>query len=300
MAANLAIAVAKFVAAFLTGSSAMLSEGIHSTVDTGDQVLLLLGRRLSQRPADDEHPFGHGKELYFWALIVAMVIFAGGGGMSIYEGITHLINPTPLEDPFWSYVTLGIAFVAEGISWLIGLREFSHAKAAGERFWHAIQTAKDPTTVTVIFEDSAALLGLLVAGLGIFFAHRLRNPYLDGIASLVIGAILLATAVFLAYQSRGLLLGERADPATLADIRRIAEAEPLVVRAHQPLTMHVGPDNVLLNLELEFRSDSTTDEVAQTISRLEAQIRERHADMKRIFIEADAFKHGAAAAVHQP
>src|SRR5437899_3301014 len=196
--ANLVIAASKFIAAWLSGSAAMLSEGIHSIVDTGNSSLLLLGIRLSRKPADDEHPFGHGKELYFWTLIVAVVIFAGGGGISIYEGVLHLIDPKPLEDPNWSYVVLGIAAISESISLKVALQEF-RAVQGRQSLWRAIQASKDPSTFTVLIEDAAALAGLVAAFLGICLGHTLNNLYLDGIASVVIGLILAAVAILLVY-----------------------------------------------------------------------------------------------------
>ncbi|WP_016949699.1 cation diffusion facilitator family transporter, partial [Anabaena sp. PCC 7108] len=179
MGANLAIAITKFIAAFITNSSAMISEGIHSLVDTTDQLLLLLGISMSQKPADDSHPFGYGQELYFWTFIVAIFIFSIGGGMSIYQGITHLINPSPLENPIWNYIVLAIAIFFEGFSWTIALKEFLPTKGK-QNFWQAVRNSKDPTVFTILFEDSAAILGLLVALIGIFLGHLFDNVYFDG------------------------------------------------------------------------------------------------------------------------
>jgi len=288
IAANFVIAVAKFVAAFFTGSSAMLSEGVHSVVDTGNECLLLLGKKQSQRPADPGHPFGHGQELYFWSLIVAIVLFGVGGGISVYEGVAHLLRPAPLEDPTWNYVVLGIALLAEGISWTIALRQFLPT-VEDESIWHALRTSKDPTVVTVLGEDTAALLGLAVAFLGVFLGHRLRNPYLDGIASIVIGLILATVAGLLAYESRGLLVGEAADTAIVEHIRALAEADPDVTQAARPMTMHLGPSEVLLTLSLQFKDELTADDLAATIDRLERRIQQEHPTVKRIFIEAEAF-----------
>jgi cation diffusion facilitator family transporter len=284
--ANLAIAATKFVAAAFSGSSAMLSEGIHSLVDTGDGLLLLLGMRLSRRPPDLNHPFGHGKELYFWTLIVAIVIFAVGGGMSIYEGMTHLRHPTPLENPLWNSVVLGLAIVFEGYSWGVAIRAFRTAQR-GQNAWQAIRTSKDPTTFTVLLEDSAALLGLLVALVGVYVGHQLQNPYLDGLASLIIGLILAAVAVLLASESKGLLVGESADARAVASIQTLAAADPAVERVAPPLTMHLGPHEILLNLEVTFRQALSAAEIVAAVDRLEAAIRSHHPDVKRIFIEAE-------------
>jgi cation diffusion facilitator family transporter len=290
MGANLAIAITKFIAASITGSSAMLSEGIHSVVDTGNELVLLLGIRLSKRPPDVNHPFGHGQELYFWTLIVALLIFAVGGGMSVYEGITHLIHPHPIEDPTWNYVVLGFAIVFEGLSWRVAFHEFLPSMA-GKGFWQAVRSSKDPTILTVLFEDSAALLGLIVALLGVFLGDALHNPYLDGAASIVIGIILAVVAVLLAYESKGLLVGEGADPRTVSHIRSLAGADPAVEGVLQVLTLHFGPYEVLLNLELQFHRELSAEEVAQAIDRLESTIRSHHPDIRNIFIEAKSLSN---------
>src|ERR1044071_1971110 len=284
--ANLAIAITKFIAAFFSGSSAMLSEAIHSLVDTGNGALLLVGLRKSQKPYDDNHPFGHGKELYFWPLIVAILVFSLGGGMSVYEGITHMIHPHRGE-PTWRYVVLGIAFALEGVSAFFRFKAFrKEFKGAG--IFKTIKRSKDPTTFTVVFEDSAALAGLIVAFLGILLGDLLDNPYLDGIASIVIGVILATVAVFLAYETKGLLIGEGVDPQTLASIRAIAAEDDAIQRVRKSLTMHFGPHEVLLGLDVEFKSHLSAQDVAAAINRLEAAIRARHPDLKHIFIEAKA------------
>ncbi|HEY7316031.1 MAG TPA: cation diffusion facilitator family transporter [Candidatus Binatia bacterium] len=285
--ANVAIAATKFTAAAFTGSSAMISEGIHSLVDTGNGGLLLLGIERSQRPADAAHPFGYGKELYFWTLIVAIMIFAVGGGISAYEGLLHILNPKPIEEPIWNYVVLGLAIVFEGISFYVAFRAFQSAK--GEQvFWRAVHASKDPTTFTVLFEDSAALLGLLVALVGVYLAHELDNPYFDGAASIIIGVILAAVAVLLAYETKGLLVGEGADPKTLREIRGLAESNPRVERVNRALTMYFGPHTVLLAMDLQFRKDLTGTDLAQTVDRLEEAIRKRFPDVQHIFIESDS------------
>ncbi|MBH8565434.1 cation transporter [Nostoc sp. CENA67] len=285
MGANLAIAITKFIAAAITGSSAMISEGIHSVVDTGDQLLLLLGIRMSQRPADDRHPFGYGQELYFWTLIVAILIFAIGGGMSIYEGIIHLINPSPLEDPMWNYIVLATAIIFEGFSWTVALKEFLPTKGK-QSFWQAIKNSKDPTVFTVLFEDSAAILGLFVAFIGIFLGHLFNNVYFDGIASIIIGVILAIVAVLLARESKGLLVGESANPQTIANIRYLCKTEPKVQEVIRVLTMQLAPQEVLLNLEIQFAKNLTGEEIATTVENLEAKIRQKHPEIKLIFIEA--------------
>ncbi|MEH2252418.1 cation diffusion facilitator family transporter [Nostoc sp.] len=285
MGANLAIAITKFIAAAITGSSAMISEGIHSVVDTGDQLLLLLGIRMSQKPADDSHPFGYGQELYFWTFIVAILIFAIGGGMSIYEGITHLINPSPLKDPMWNYIVLGIAILFEGFSWTVALKEFLPTKGK-QNFWQAIKNSKDPTVFTILVEDSAAILGLIVALIGIFLGHLFNNIYFDGIASIVIGIILAIVAVVLARESKGLLVGESANPQTITNIRSLSKTEPGVQEVIRVLTMQLAPQEVLLNLEIQFSKNLTGEEIALTVESLEAKLRQHHPEIKQIFIEA--------------
>ena len=287
IAANLAIAVIKFVAAGFTGSSAMLSEGVHSLVDTGNGALMLLGVRRSRRPADAAHPFGYGQELYFWTLIVAIVIFAVGGGVSAYEGFLHLLNPTPMVDPVWNYVVLGAAAVFEGYSFTVAFKAFQ-AERGKLTIWQSIEQSKDPTTYTVLFEDSAALVGLMVALIGVFFAEVFANPYFDGAASIIIGIILAAVAVLLAYESKGLLGGEAVDPETLKDIRRLAESDPRVESVKNALTMYFGPHTILLAMDLSFRPNLSAIEVEESIDRFEENVRHRYPNVKHIFIESES------------
>jgi cation diffusion facilitator family transporter len=285
MGANLAIALTKFIAAAFTGSSAMLSEGLHSLVDTGNGGLLLLGIRKSQKPADLRHPFGHGKELYFWTLIVAILIFAVGGGVSAYEGILHLLHPRPLENPLWNYIVLGLAIVFEGTSLLIAYKQFRSLQGDKSTL-AAIHSSKDPTTFTVLFEDSAALLGLLVALLGVFLSHHFRTPVFDGAASIGIGLILAVVAVLLAYESKGLLVGEGANPDMLASICQLATADSVVENIQNPLTMYVGPHTVLLTMNVQFRRGLSSSDLVAAVERLEQAIRHAHPDIKHIFVEA--------------
>jgi cation diffusion facilitator family transporter len=262
----------------------MLSEGIHSLVDTGNGWLMLLGFRQSQKPPDADHPFGHGKELYFWSLVVAILIFALGGGMSVYEGVTHLSHPQ-VHHSIWNYLVLGFAIVFESLSLYFAYRAF-RKEMSGQGVFETIRSSKDPTTFTVLFEDTAALLGLLVAFVGIFLGHQLNNPYLDGVASIVIGLILAVVAAFLAYESKGLLIGEGVDPVVLASIRSIAAADPAVAEVRKSLTMHFSPDDVLLTLDLGFKKHLTAEKIAAAVNRLEKQIRDQHPEIKHIFIEA--------------
>ena len=292
IAGNLAIAVTKFIAGAFTGSSAMLSEGIHSVVDTGNGALLLLGVRNSKRPPDATHPFGHGGEIYFWSLVVAILIFALGGGMSVYEGVTHIRHPNLIGDPTWNYVVLALAIVFESISFYFALKAFR--KEQGKQgVWQTIRGSKDPTTFTILFEDTAALLGLVVALIGIFLGHQLNNPYLDGAASITIGVILGIVAAFLAYESKGLLIGEGVNPQTLESIRAIAITDPAVAEIRNALTMHFGPHDVLLTLDIRFEKELTAAEIAAAIEELEKKIQVRHPDIKHVFIEAKSLTEAA-------
>lgn len=291
---NFLIAVTKFVAAAASGSSAMLSEGVHSLVDTGNGGLLLLGLRRSRREPDAAHPYGYGKEVYFWTLVVAMLIFAGGGGVAVYEGIRHLRHPAELGDPTMSYVVLALAVLFEGFAWTVAYLEFGRLK--GERgWWEAIRKEKDPTAFAVLLEDSAALVGLLVAGAGIWLSHRFGEARLDGAASVLIGLVLAGVAAVLAREARGLLVGESAEPKTVERIRRIAGADGAVEEVLRVLTMYVGPERMILNLDLRFRSELDAQGVARAVDRIEGRIREEIPAVRWIFVEAEALKRRADA-----
>lgn len=291
---NMAVAVTKFVAAATTGSSAMLTEGVHSLVDTGNGILLLVGVRVSKRPADPSHPFGYGKEIYFYTLLVSVLIFGLGGGVSIYEGILHILEPKPVGDPTINYIVIALAVVFEAIAAAVALKAFLAVKGQAP-FWRTIRSSKDPTTFAVLFEDSAALAGLGVAALGIFLADWLQMPALDGAASVTIGLVLCGTATLLLRESKGLLLGEAATPEVVAAVERIVAADPAVDGIGRLLTMHVGPEDILLNLDVTFRKDLAAGEIAAAVDRLEEAIREKDQRIRRIFIEG----RSVAAAVRQ-
>jgi len=287
IAANLAIAVTKFVAAAISGSSAMISEGVHSLVDTGDGALLLLGLKASQRPPDDLHPFGHGLELYFWTLIVSVMIFGVGGGISVYEGILHVLHPRTIGDTAWTYAALGVAALFEGISWSIALKGF--VRAMRDRgAWQTIKSTKDPTLFAVVLEDSAALAGLIAAFLGIFLSRRLNLPVLDGVASIVIGVLLMSVASVLAWESRKLMIGEAAPRETVESIHAIASGEAAVQSASWPMTLQLGPRQILVNLALQFSSGVSSDRIFEAVAGLQRRIRERHPDVKHIFMAIQA------------
>jgi cation diffusion facilitator family transporter len=287
IAGNVAIAITKFVAATFTGSAAMLSEAIHSVVDTGNGGLMLLGLRKSRKPPDSDHPFGHGHELYFWTLVVGVLVFAVGGGMSTYEGIIHIQHPAVPENPGWSYATLGIAAVFEGTTWLFGWKAF--ASERGKRgVLQTIHETKDPASFTVLLEDSAALLGLVFAFLGIFFGRAFGLPYLDGLASVFIGLLLCGVAVLMVYESKGLLIGEGLDPQSLKSIRALVETDAAVERVKHLHTMYLGPHEVLLTIELSFDSDLSVGEMRKGIRRLVAAIQSEHPDVRQVFFGAES------------
>ncbi len=286
LAGNGLIAITKFIAASVTGSSAMLSEGIHSLVDTGNQVLLLHGMRRAKQPASKDFPFGHGKEIYFWSFVVALLIFALGAGISIYEGVQHILHPQVISNPMINYIVLGLAMLFEGFAWYFAFTEFNKTK--GNRgFFGAIRAAKDPTLFVVLFEDSAAMLGLVVAFLGVLMAQVTGVLYWDGLASVVIGLILGGTAIWLAYETKGLLIGESADPKVVRGIREMSQDFNEIESVNEVLTMHMGPEYILVNISVHFRREIPVGRVELTASELDKQIKLRFPKVRRVFIEAE-------------
>ena len=283
---NALIAVTKFVAAVLTGSSAMLSEGIHSTVDTGNQLLLLYGLRRARKPPDERYPFGRGKEIYFWSFIVAILIFAVGAGVSFYEGVHRILHPRSIENPAINYVVIALALLFEGAAWIFAFTEFTKVKGKWG-YLEAVHRGKDPTIFVVLFEDSAAILGLIVALAGICLSQLTGASIYDGLASIIIGLILAGTAAWLAYETKSLLIGESATRPVVNGIRSLVAAEPDVEQVNEILTMHMGPDFVLLNLSVEFRDDATATELERAIARIDRSIKQAYPEVKRIFIEAE-------------
>jgi cation diffusion facilitator family transporter len=284
LAGNFAVAVAKFGAAAWTGSSAMLSEGVHSLVDTGNEVLLLYGLRRSAQPADPSHPLGYGRELYFWTFIVALLVFAVGAGVSFYEGVVHILNPEPVTDVMVSYVVIGLSFLFEGGSWWVALKEF-HAAKGTLGYLEAVRRSKDPTTFMVLFEDSAALIGLLVALVGTTAAKVLELPELDGAASIGIALVLATTATILARETKGLLIGEAANPQLQASILHIAKEDPAVEQANGVLTVHLGPDQVVANLSVEFADALTASEIEMSVERMEERAKRAHPEITALFVK---------------
>jgi cation diffusion facilitator family transporter len=285
---NALIAATKLAAAASTGSSAMLSEGIHSVVDTGNQVLLLLGLKRAARPADRSHPFGYGMEIYFWSFVVAILIFGVGAGVSIYEGVRHLMHPEPLHNVRLNYIVLALSFLFEGAAWLLALREFSHSKGS-LGVMQAVRRSKDPSTFVVLFEDSAAMTGIMVAFLGIFVGDLTGWAWLDGAASLVIGLILAVTAWLLAVETKGLLIGESAEPEVVAGIRIMAKELPAVDHINEVLTLHLGPEFILVTLSLDFLDTATGEEIEHSVAGLESRIRAEFPRVKKVFVSAESW-----------
>lgn len=286
LVANLLIAITKFIAAGVTGSSAMVSEGIHSVVDTTNEVLLLLGIHRSKKLPDKQRPFGYGKELYFWSFVVSILIFGVGGGISFYEGVTHLQHPEVIGDPKWNYIVLGVAFLFDGISFIIALRSFN--KRRGDYpFWFAVKKSKDPTSFVVLFEDAADVLGLVVAFAGVYLGHVYQNPYFDGMASIIIGLILTAVSLILTRESRSLLMGETAPDSWLEEAVKVTEANPAVLKVNDQLSMVLSPEETLLLLKTKFREDLPSEEIVQAARQIKLDIEKRVPGFRKIFIEPD-------------
>jgi cation diffusion facilitator family transporter len=284
LAGNLLVAATKGVAAAWTGSSSMLSEAVHSVVDTGNEVLLLYGMRQARARADAEHPLGYGRELYFWSFIVALLIFALGAGVSVIQGIAHIRAPEPIHDPLVNYVVLGLAFLFEGGSWWVSLRQFKAAKGASG-FLEAVHRSKDPPSFMVLFEDSAALIGILIAAAGTFASSSLNAPRYDGVASIAIGLVLAATAVLLARESKSLLIGEQADHKLNESLLRIAARQAGVVQANGVMTVQLAPDQVVVNLSLEFADEMRAPDIERAVIEIERSVCGAHPEVVAVFIK---------------
>ena len=284
IAANTLIAISKFVASFFTGSSAMLAEGIHSLIDTGNGLLLLLGIKKSKRVADEQHPFGYGKEIYFWSFVVSILIFALGGGFAIYEGVHALQDPHVIEDPTWNYIVLISAIVFEGTSLIIAVRSFNKSHTTGNILSRIVKS-KDPANFAVIIEDTAAVIGLFIALIGVFLGKTLNNPYMDGGASLLIGVLLLVVATFLAKETKGLLLGESARPELLNSLKAILSEKKYIKDWSFPKTMHFGPDSVLVVIEVDLQDDMDLLAAEKAVEELRSEIQYKHPRITQIFIQ---------------
>lgn len=286
LAGNLLVAITKFVAASYTGSSAMLSESVHSLVDTGNGGLLLYGMHKAKLPPDKRFPFGHGKEIYFWSFVVALLVFSLGAGISIYEGIQHVRAPHAIENPFVNYIVLALSLLFEGVAWFIALKEFKQHKGK-QGYVEAVEAGKDPTKFAILLEDSAAISGLLVAIAGLALSQWTGDATYDGIASILIGLILAFTAIFLARETKGLLIGESAGQEVVEGIRTVIEKMPGVDRVNEILTMHVGPDYVLVNISLLLSSQLDRAQAHDTLDLIDNQIKARYQRIKRVFIESE-------------
>jgi len=285
--ANSGIAVAKFAGAAYTGSSAMLSEGVHSVVDTGNQALLLFGMKRAKRPADPRHPFGYGREVYFWSFVVAILLFAIGAGVAIYEGIHKIQDPHPVTNAYINYIILSFGIVLELGSWWIAFKEFNKSRN-GQGWWQSVRQGKDPVILTVLFEDTGALLGLVVALVGIALGQALDMPVLDGVASVIIGLLLAIASIILAIETKGLLIGESASPEMDDAIRTLVGDTHGVTNVNEVLTMHMGPKDVLLNVSFSFADPLTAEEVEAAVDDMEDRIQQAHPSVKRIFLEVQS------------
>src|ERR1041385_4406756 len=284
LAGNFAIALTKFAAAAWTGSSAMWSEGVHSVVDTANQLLLLYGINRAHKPPDEDHPLGYGRELYFWSFIVALLIFSLGAGVSFYQGIAHIREPVRIADPVVNYVVLAISFVFESATFVIALKAFNKTRGTLGLI-EAATASKDPPSYLVLFEDSAATLGIIIAFAGTLGAQVLDMPVLDGMASIGIGVLLAATSIFLARESKGLLIGEGARGRTMRSICQIASEQPGVERVNDLVTVHLAPDQIVAALSLEFKDELTTPQIEQGVAAIERRICSQNPEVFTIFIK---------------
>ena len=289
---NSAIAVMKFAVAVFSGSAAMLAEGFHSTADSVNQMMLLIGHKRAARPPDEKHPFGYGKELYFWAFVVAVTIFFVGASLSIYEGVKKIFHPEPIKSLFLSLIVLGISILFEAYPWWIAYSEAGRLKSKKglSGFLDMAVRSKNPTVMVVLFEDTAAMVGLFVAGVGISLAHTTQMPVFDAAASILIGVILLILALFLARETKNLLIGESAGIKDREKIRSAICSVPEVKNCGPILTMHLGPEDILVNMEVEFRDDLSTDQMEAVIDRMEMDIKKAVPEVSKVFIEAQSLK----------
>jgi cation diffusion facilitator family transporter len=280
---NLLIALTKAIAAAISGSSAMLSEAVHSVVDSGNEILLLYGQHRAAKPPDRLHPLGYGREIYFWSFVVALLIFAFGAGVSIYEGVKHIQQPAEMSDPAVNFAVYAISAVFEGISWWFGWSAFQRVRG-DKALFAAVHASKDPPSFMVLFEDSAALVGLAIAGTATGLSLHFGAPWIDGAGSILIGIVLGTVAVLLARESKDLLIGERARPELSEAIRDAAEREPGVIGVEGILTSQLGPDQVIANVGLEFADDLRTSDIERVIGHLETELRKKHPDLFRVFV----------------
>ncbi|HEX8711644.1 MAG TPA: cation diffusion facilitator family transporter [Terracidiphilus sp.] len=299
LAGNIAVAISKFMVAALSGSTAMMAEAIHSTVDTGNELLLLVGMWQSRKPASPAHPFGRGREVYVWSFLVVIMMFAFGGGLSLLDGLKSIRHPQPLQSQNWAYLVLGLSALFESASFMVGIRALLSRRRKGRTVWETVRHSKDPNVMGVVFEDSAALVGLVLATVGVWSSHHFQMPQLDGGASVAIGCLMGLVAILFGREVKDLLVGEAADPEVVDWIRTVTASDPDIESAGDPVTMQLGPGQVLLNIELRFREGLDRDGIEAAIDRIEAGIRRKSPEVTRIFIEAESLKprrDGSAAA----
>ncbi|MCC8410699.1 cation diffusion facilitator family transporter [Mucilaginibacter sp. UR6-1] len=284
LAANLLIAVTKFVAGGFSGSPSMISEGVHSLVDTINQVLILYGIKQSHKPADAFHPFGYGKEIYFWSFIVSILIFSLGGGISVYQGIVHIIHAEPPGNPTWNYVVLVLSMIFEGSSLWIAIKEFNKVRG-NDTWWNAIIKSKDPSSFLVLFEDSAAVIGLAIVLVFMVIGHATGLEYMDGVASVLVGLLLIGVSAILARESRSLLMGEGIAPETKDKLKRFVEADPAVAKVVNILSTYQSPEEVVLMLMVVFEPDLDTEDITDAIVRLRNRIKEKYQLVRFVIIQ---------------
>jgi cation diffusion facilitator family transporter len=296
---NLLIAVTKGIAALFTGSSAMTSEAVHSLVDTGNEILLLYGQHRAAKPPDEKHPFGYGRELYFWCFVVALLIFAVGAGVSAYEGVIHIRHPEMIEQVWINFLVLGLAFLFEGVSWWFGWKTFARVRKS-RPIWATVVASKDPTSFMVLFEDSAALIGIVIAAIATYLSWKLRLPWIDGGGSILIGAVLAIVSVLLARESKELLIGERASPELSEDLRKTAMADPCVVAVADITTTQMSPDQVIASISIEIEQSLRVPEVEKLIGRIEKGMHKKFPQLFRVFIRPVPPKDGRGRASPKP
>ncbi|CDX22250.1 Zinc transporter [Mesorhizobium sp. ORS 3324] len=281
---NLLIAILKFVAAAYTNSSAMASEGVHSLIDTSNEILLLHGLNRSSKPPDENHPLGHGRELYFWSFVVALLVFALGAGVSLYEGVIHILSPATIENVGANFIVLALSAVFESYSWQIAFKHFRSSKGKSG-YLQAIRRSKDPTIFTVLLEDSAALIGIGIAFVSIALAQHFNMPTLDGIGSICIGILLALTAAFLAQECKGLLIGERAAPAVEAAILKMASEDPAIQKVNGVITVHLAPDQIVAALSAQFHDEANADDIEECVERLETRLAAERQEVTTLFVK---------------
>lgn len=290
LAANLLIAITKFIAGGITNSGAMLAEGVHSVVDTVNELLLLLGLSQARKPADATHPFGYGKELYFWSFIVSILIFGLGGGISIYEGINHIQHPEALERPIINYIVLSLSIIFEGASLIIAAKHFNQSR--GETpWWEAVVKSKDPSNFLVLFEDAAAVMGLFIVLICTVINHQYNLPFLDGVASILVGLVLVAVSAILARESRSLLMGEGIAPETKTRICQIVEADPAVAKTMHILSTYQAPEEILLMLIVAFKPDLDTKDMTTAIDRIRDTVKAEYRLVRYVIIQPETVDH---------